>query len=109
VTDPTSPGDWKQHHADESEKAVMHPLVQGVIAEQRRNLGIQEGTLRDLALFKVATYAAQVARAQALGFDPELLRLTAEEANEQMLDMAARASEMGVPVWVIEQHEDPGA
>lgn len=53
-------------------------------------------------LTKIATYAAQVARAQALGFDPELLRLSADEADTAMLAQARMAVASGKPVWLID-------
>lgn len=94
--------DWKQAHADEAEKALATPLVQGVIQEQLANLGREDDSLARYGLMKVATYAAQVARAQALGFDPELLRLNADEADAAMLAKARMAVAAGKPVWLID-------
>lgn len=98
--------DWKSQHANEADKAVESPLVQGVIREQLQNLGRENDALAQYGLAKIASYAAQVARAQALGFDPELLRLNPDEANEQMLRQARRAVELGKPVWLL---DDEGA
>ena len=85
--------DWKQHHANVSEKAFAQALVEGVIEElvenMRRNYGVDlsEGLPR-LGLHKCMAVAMQVARAEALGFDPELLRLNATESTEQLLKLA---------------------
>ena len=65
--------DWKQAHADAADEAVDHQLVQDAMAEFARNMGFDLDGLPAYGLHKVAAYAAQVARAQALGFDPELL------------------------------------
>ncbi len=65
------------------------------------NMGFALGGLPKYGLRKVALYAAQVARAQALGFDIELLRMSAEEATEERLDRARMAVESGVPVFVV--------
>ena len=86
---------WKQLHADESDKAISHPIVEGVVDEQMRNLsnyGVRplDQSLLRYSLLKVAMYAAQVSRAQCLGFDPNALRLTPEEANAEMIQLAER-------------------
>ena len=74
--------DWKLQHANEAEKALEHDLVKYVMEELLDNLGLTGQALPAYGVRKVAIYAAQVARAQALGFDPELLRLSNEEVNE---------------------------
>ena len=99
-------GDWKQRHANEAHRAVEHPLVQEVMAEFADNMGFALTGLPAYGLAKVAHYAAQVARAQALHFDPELLRLTPEEANRVQWELAARAVYEGVPTTVIEGLDD---
>lgn len=102
--------DWKRHHADEAEKGFEKPLVKGVVEEfvenMRRNYGVDlsEG-LPSYGLHKCMAAAMQIARAEALGFDPELLRLGADEATEQQLRLARMAAELGKPVWVIEAGE----
>lgn len=96
--------DWKQHHANESDKAWQHPIVTRVIEEYASNMGFDPKVgLPAYGVMKVAMYAAQVARAQALGIDPELLRLTAQEANSEVLRLAAEAALSGIPVHVIEE------
>lgn len=90
--------DWKTRHVKESEKAVAHELVQGVMAELRDNLGVSDTGLPAYGIAKVALYAAQIARAQALGFDPDLLRLTESEATSEQLRLAAEAVFSGIPV-----------
>ena len=93
--------DWKQHHANEAEKATFHLLVQEVMAEYADNMGFELKGLPRYGLLKVANYAAIVARAQALGFDPDLLRLTPQEANSELLRKAAEAAVRGVPVYLL--------
>lgn len=92
------PDDWKQEHADAAERAVYHPLVQDTIREFLRNIGRPDGKLERYGLLKVASAAAQVARAEALGIDPDTLRLTDAEAAAVMLQLARVASGAGKPV-----------
>jgi hypothetical protein len=103
--------DWKQHHADTAEKALEHPLAAGYrdefVDNMRRNFGVDLGDgLPAAGLAKVCSAVAQVARAEALGFDPELLRLSPEEADRVLLQRAVIAARTGKPVWAIEA---PGA
>jgi hypothetical protein len=107
-------GDWKRHHANEAEKAHEQPLVQSAVEEfidnMKRNHGVDpsEG-LPSYGLHKVLATAMIVARAEALGFDPELLRLSRTEATEQQLRLAQMAAEQGKPVWAIEAGEGESA
>lgn len=94
--------DWKTAHANESCKALDHDLVSGVIDEQMGNIGSDSALVR-YGLTKIAMYAAQVARAQALGFNPDLLRLSSEEANEEQLKLARAAVAAGKPVLRIDE------
>jgi hypothetical protein len=96
-----SEADWKQRHANDADKALRHPLVEGVIDEQLMNLGREGDSLARYGLSKIAHYAAQVARAQALGFDPELLTLTPDEANRALMERAAAMVFAGVPTTII--------
>lgn len=98
--------DWKRHHANESEKALEHDLVSYAMDELAGNLGVKGEALPEYGIRKVASHAAQVARAQALGFDPELLRLSNDEADEQVLKLARMAAEAGKPVWLIEANQE---
>lgn len=93
--------DWKQRHANDSETATEHELVLHAVRNIADNLGIGDGGIAWNALLKVAQVSAQVARAQALGFDPALLRLTAEEADDDLVRRAAEIVLAGVPVRVI--------
>lgn len=93
--------DWKQRHANDSETATEHELVLHAVRNIADNLGIGESGIAWNALLKVAQVSAQVARAQALGFDPALLRLTAEEADDDLVRRAAEIVLAGVPVHVI--------
>lgn len=98
--------DWKQLHANEADKALAHPLVEEVIAEQLGNLGHSNNPLVEYGLTKIAHYAAVVARAQALGFDPDLLRLTPQEATAEQVRLVAEAVHRGVPTFVIIESEE---
>lgn len=102
MTDP----DWKQLHANAADETLRHPLVVGVMAELRGNLGVSDDGLPAYGIAKVAHYAAQVARAQALGFDPELLRMTPDEANSAQMELAAAAVFAGVPVTLVDAQSD---
>lgn len=99
-------GDWKTDHANEAWKAVEHPIVAYVMEEFADNMGFALDGLPAYGLRKVALYAAQVARAQALGIDPEDLRSTPGEANERMRDLAALFEEQCKPVIVIRPEGD---
>ena len=96
-----SDSDWKSLHANEADRAVGHELVEGVVAELLDNLGIADGGLPAYGIRKVAHYAAMVARAQALGFDPNLLRLSSKEATSEQLRVAAEAVRLGIPTHLI--------
>lgn len=94
--------DWKARHAAESEKALNHELVREVMSELRGNLHVPEDGLEAYGIQKVAYYAASVARAQALGFDPNLLRMTPTEATSVQMRLAAELVLKGVPVHLVE-------
>lgn len=88
-------------------KAIEHPLVQAVMTEYARNMGFDPKTgLPAYGMMKVAMYAAQVARAQALGLDPELLRTTTDEAAEAQLERARSSVAAGIPTIITSA--DPG-
>lgn len=93
--------DWKQLHANEAEKALTHPLVLNVIEEFMDNVGLANKGLPAYGIRKVAFYAATVARAQTLGFDPDLLRYSAEEGNQAQLELAERLVRQNVPVTIV--------
>lgn len=101
--------DWKREHANASEHAIKHPLVQSVMQEFLRNIHAENGALERYGLTKVASYAAQVARAEALGIDPEALRMSNEELGEHqrvLIEMAYRA---GKPVIIVAPEGVPDA
>lgn len=95
-------GDWKRDHANASEAAIRHPMVLEVMQEFADNMGFKFEGLPRYGLMKIASYVAQIARAQALGFDPDLLRLSDEEANAQLLATARQAVAAGKPVLRVE-------
>lgn len=83
--------DFLNATADAGDKALAHPLVQLVIKEQLGNFGAKDNGLVSYGLHKIAAYAAQVARCQALGIDPDVLRATRREVWEHQLDLMANA------------------
>lgn len=77
--------------------------VESVMEEYASNMGFDpKHGLPAYGMMKVAMYAAQVARAQALGIDPELLRMSGEEQNSEILRRAAEAAFAGVPVIMLD-------
>lgn len=95
---------WKQDFANEAEKAYLHPIAQDVIDEFLGNIGRSDAIVR-YGIGKVCGYVAQIARAQALGLDPEVLRLSDEEAVEHMARVMQIALDAGKPVIVVEAPE----
>lgn len=93
--------DEKRAFANEAEKALAHPLVKGVMEEFADNMGFELKGLPRYGLAKVAHYAASIARAQALGIDPEDLRSTPQETTEHQMRLAEKAIEAGVPTTII--------
>lgn len=93
--------DWKQAHANAAEHALQHPLVQDVMQEFLHNIGRPNGALERYGLTKVASYAAQVARAEALGIDPETLRMDDAEIAEHQRMLIDAAYRAGKPVVVV--------
>ena len=94
--------DWKDKHAHEASASIKHELVEGVIEEFMDNINLADKGLPAYGIRKVAHYAAQVARAHALGFDPNLLRMTTGEATSEQLRLAATAVTLGLPVYMID-------
>lgn len=92
---------WRDQLVHDADQALTHKLVVDVMAELRENLGVADSGLPAYGIMKVAHYAAVVARAQALGIDPELLRTTDAEARSHQLRLAAEAAFKGVPVYLI--------
>lgn len=101
MTSAPSNFDWKRHHANESEKVLEVEVVARVMQEFADNMGFDLNGLPGYGLCKIVSYAAQVARAQALGFDPALLLMDEGEANEQLLAVARAAVAAGKPTWTI--------
>ncbi len=97
--------DWKQEITDNATKAVEHDLVQSVCRELADNLGVPFDGLPRYGIEKVAIYAASVAVTQTLGIDPDLLRLTPEEANSALLQQAAEAVAAGIPTFMVDPTE----
>lgn len=98
MPDPTATRDWKREHATASEVAAEHDLVEAVLSEFADNMAFRREGLPEYGLKKIVSTVAQVVRARTLGFDPDLLRLTADEADAQMLQKARMAVALGKPV-----------
>lgn len=101
----TAEHNWKQHHANESERIFEVQMMQDVMEEFAENMGFKLAGLPKYGLMKVAGYAAQIARAQTLGIDPELLRMAPTETTSHQLWLAATAAFKGVPTYLIEAGE----
>lgn len=95
------PTDWKNYHANEATKFAEHPLVESVLTEFADNMNFERRGLPEYGLLKIVNYVAQVVLARARGFDPELLRMTPEEATESQLRQMARFIEAGKPVTIV--------
>jgi hypothetical protein len=98
---------WKQDFANDAEEALFHALVKEIrdefVDNIKRNYGIDLSQgLPSVGLNKTMMAVALVARAQALGVDPDLLRLSSEEASAEIIAMARRLHEAGKPVLVVE-------
>ena len=89
--------DERQAFANQAERALTHDLVKNVIEEAILNHG--EKPLLRYSLMKVAMYTATVARAQALGIDPDELRNTPDEAEAQGLARARAFVAAGKPAF----------
>jgi len=96
----------KDAFADEAYKALDHPLVERVIDELCGNLRVSNRGLPRYGIRKVAHYAAIVARAHALGIDPDTLRATDDEADEAAARLVRAAIESGKPVFVVTTEAD---
>lgn len=92
----------KRAFANEAERVLDHPLVREVMQEFALNMGFTLDGFPRYGLSKVAKYAATVARAQALGIDPDALRCTPSEANAEILRKAEIVAAAGKPVIVVE-------
>lgn len=93
--------DWREIHMGASGRALQHPLVRDVMDEYADNMGFDQKGLPWYGLSKVARYVAAVARAEALGFDPDLLRLSRDEANSAQMTLAAELVLRGVPTFIM--------
>jgi hypothetical protein len=98
--------DWKQDFANDADKALSHPIVNDAVDEYVDNMLHNHGVDLDKGLprygfMKVRHAVALVARAQALGIDPDLLRLSNDEADAQIIEIARQAHKAGKPVFVV--------
>lgn len=91
----------KQAFADEAEKALDHELVQKVMLEFADNMGFAFEGLPKIGLLKIAMYVATVARAQALGIDPDELRHTPQEGFDAQMRIAEAFTRAGKPVTIV--------
>jgi hypothetical protein len=93
--------EWKREHAEDSHTASEHELVERVLSEFAENMGFRREGLPEYGLQKIVETVAQVVRARTLGFDPDLLRLNAEEADEQTMAVVRMALKQGKLVVVV--------
>lgn len=98
--------DEKRAFANEIDKAIFHPMVEEVMEEFAFNMRFENRGLPKYGMRKIAAYAANVARAQALGIDLDDLRMTDEESGEAMMRMAQAAADAGKPVIVVTVPEE---
>jgi len=97
---------WKIAHANEAESYVfaegdgLVPILDRVVREFAENMGFEYAGLPRYGLVKIVAYTAHVVLARARGFDPELLRLTNDEVNAQMLTIMDALAKADVPVIV---------
>jgi len=98
--------DWKSAHANEAEGFADHKLVEDVLDEFAKNMGFKREGLPAYGLMKIVSYVAQVVLARARGFEPDLLSLTEDEANEVQLRLMRIFAEAGKPVFVVLSGED---
>lgn len=101
--------DWKRDHANAAEHALDHPVVRDVMDEYLGNMQARGSALARYGLVKCMSYVAQVARAEALGIDPDTLRTTPEEAAGHMSALADAARRAGKPVIVVASEGAPDA
>lgn len=91
---------WKKEFANKATEAIKHPLVERVIEEYADNMrnnyqvDLSKG-LPSYGLMKVMNALAQVARAQALDIDPQLLVMTEDEVAASQLRLARDMAEQG--------------
>jgi hypothetical protein len=98
----TTDHDWKKQFANDAERAILHPLTQENIDELLFNLRSDRNGLPYYGILKLCNVVAQVARADAMGIDPELLRLSADEVNEWLGKMIEAFADAGKPVIVVD-------
>lgn len=83
--------DWKQTFANDAWNMSEHELVDGVIEELCNNLGQKNDGLVAYGFAKVRQYVATITLARARGVDPDLLRMSDDEANVATRRMIATA------------------
>lgn len=98
-------GDWKQQFANEVDKAIAHPITQEAIDELLFNLRSSRNRMEYYGLLKICNVVGHIARAQALGIDPETLRMTDDEASEVVRDRIRAVADAGNPVIVVDGGE----
>lgn len=98
----------KNSFADAAYAAVDHPTVRQAMEEYAENMRFELSGLPAYGLEKVARYAAMVARCQAVGVDPDEMRLTPAESRSALLHKAADLVYEGIPTMLIEPCADCG-
>lgn len=96
--------DLRREIADEAEKVWDAKLVQEVLTEFAGNMGFERKGLPEYGLMKIVNYVASVAHAQARGLDPEVLRMSPEEAEAAILKRARAMVAASKPVLRVDDH-----
>lgn len=96
----------KKNFANEANNVLDHPIAKDVIDEFKDNLKRNpdvkpDSGLWNYGLMKILTHVSQIARAQALGIDPEQLRMSEEEQAAWCELLAQTASDAGKDVFVV--------
>lgn len=103
---PSPSSDIRREIADQAEKAWDTELVQEVLTEFAGNMGFERKGLPEYGLMKMVNCVASVAHAQARDLDPEVLRMSADEAEVHLMKRARAMVAQGKPVLKI---DDTGA
>ena len=75
--------DWKLAHINEAVEAAQHEMVENVLSEFALNMGFERRGLPEYGLQKIVQYVAVVAYSRALGIDPDTLRLSYKEDENE--------------------------
>ena len=95
-------GDEKNDLASAAYASIQHPVVRGAMEEFALNMRFELRGLPEYGLEKVTQYAAIAARCEALGIDPDAMRMDDDEVAEHRAKLARAFLDDGKPVVVVE-------